>query len=390
MKDLGLDTAQLGIIFSSFFAGYALFTFIGGYAADIFGPKRVFAVAMTVWSAFCGLTATAVGFTSLLVIRTMFGFGEGPFGATANKIVRNWFPRHQAATGVGIANAGTPVGGALAGPVAGWLTWRYGWRTSFVVLACLGVIWTFFWILFVADRPETHRGLSDPERDEVERDRFAIVQDETKLPLSFYLRQPAVIATGVSFFGYAYILYFFLSWFPSYLMMERHLTLRDMGAINTVPWILGTIGLTMSGLACDALSHMCREVLQARKLVLVVCLILGAVFVSLAGLVSGLSWAVAFMAASIFFIYLTGATYWAILQETVASQHIGAASGFVHLIANGAGIVGPAVTGFIVRATGIFTSAFLLAGAVAFLGALLVVIFVRSPKRHGAGALVLD
>ena len=57
MKDLGLDAAQLGIIFSSFFAGYTLFTFIGGYAADILGPKRVFALAMTVWSTFCGLTA---------------------------------------------------------------------------------------------------------------------------------------------------------------------------------------------------------------------------------------------------------------------------------------------------------------------------------------------
>ena len=61
MKDLGLDAAQLGIIFSGFFAGYALFTLIGGYASDVFGPKRVFALSMSMWSVFCGLTAAAVG-----------------------------------------------------------------------------------------------------------------------------------------------------------------------------------------------------------------------------------------------------------------------------------------------------------------------------------------
>ena len=55
MKDLGLNAAQLGIAFSAFFAGYALFTFIGGYAADRVGPKRVFTLAMTVWSIFLRL-----------------------------------------------------------------------------------------------------------------------------------------------------------------------------------------------------------------------------------------------------------------------------------------------------------------------------------------------
>jgi MFS transporter, ACS family, hexuronate transporter len=377
MKDLGLDAAQLGIAFSSFFAGYALFNFIGGYAADVLGPKRVFTLAMSVWSAFCGLTAAATGFTSLLVVRTIFGCGEGPFASTANKMVGNWFPRRQIATAIGVANAGTPIGGALAGPVTGWIALRYGWRASFVVLACLGFIWTFFWNLAIVDRPEAHPKLSAAERAEIERDRSPITQLESKLPLFFYLRQPAVIATGFSFFGYSYILYFFLSWFPSYLSMARHLNIRDMVFVNTIPWILGTVGLVISGLVCDLLSRVIGNVLRARKLVLAVCLMLAAVCVTLAGIASGLAGSVAFMSAAIFFIYLTGATYWAIIQETVQGGRVGAAGGFVHLIANCAGIIGPAVTGFIVQATGVFTSAFFLAGGVAFFGALLVAVFVR-------------
>ena len=88
-KDLGLDPAQLGIVFSSFFFGYALFCFVGGWAADRFGPKRVFIVSMTVWSVFCGLTAAATGLVSLLLIRVVFGMGEGPFSSTVNKLVSN-------------------------------------------------------------------------------------------------------------------------------------------------------------------------------------------------------------------------------------------------------------------------------------------------------------
>jgi MFS family permease len=360
MKDLRLDAAHLGIIFSSFFAGYALFTFIGGYAADRFGPKRVFTLSMSAWSVFCGLTAAAVGFSSLLIVRVLFGCGEGPFSAAANKMVNNWFPPRQIATAIGIANAGTPIGGALSGVVTGWLAVRYGWRTSFVALGSIGLLWTLCWALIVTDAPAMQQ-----------RPR------ESQPPLSFYLRQPTVIATGIAFFSYAYVLYFFLSWFPGYLTMSRHLDISRMSLLNAVPWILGTVGLLLSGPVCDLAFLICPDFLAARKLMLIVCLLLAAACVSLTGLVSSLSWAIALMAVTIFCIYLSGAMYWAIIQDVVSAEHVGAAGGFVHLIANCAGIVGPAVTGFIVQATGAFTSAFVLAGVVALIGALAVAVFVR-------------
>ena len=375
MKDLRLDAAQLGIVFSSFFAGYALFTLIGGYAADLFGPKRVFALSMSTWSVFCGLTAAAVGFSSLLIVRILFGCGEGPFGAAANKMVSNWFPPRQIATAIGIANAGTPIGGALAGIVAGWLAVRYGWRTSFVVLAAIGLLWTLCWVLAVTDGPAVQQEQRDLQDLKTEHRQLA-AQRETQPPFSFY-RSPTVIATGVSFFSYAYVLYFFLSWFPSYLTMSRHLDVSRMSLLNAIPWILGTFGLLLSGLICDLLVGICPDPLAARKFVLVFCLVLAGICVTLTGLVSSLSWAVALMAVTIFCIYLTGATYWAIIQDVVSAEHVGAASGFVHLIANCAGIVGPALTGFIVQATGAFTSAFLLAGGIALLGALAAAVFVR-------------
>jgi MFS transporter, ACS family, hexuronate transporter len=377
MRDLRLDTVQLGFIFSSFFAGYALFNFLGGYASDVFGPKRVFTVSMTVWSVFCGLTAAAVGFTSLFVVRVIFGFGEGPFSAAANKMVSNWFPRREIASAIGVANAGTPLGGALAGPVAGWIAFTYGWRASFIVLALIGLVWTLLWVAIVVERPDAHPRLNEAERAEIESDRGQQARQHKKLPLTFYLRQRAVLVTGFAFFGYAFILYFFLSWFPIYLTAAQHLSIRSMSFVNVIPWLLGSLGLYASGLLCDFLFRKTGDALFARKRVLVACLILAGISVAATGLVTGVVSAVLLMAIAVFFTYLSGTAYWAIIQDTVEGENVGGASGFVHFIANCAGIIGPTVTGFIVHSTGAFTGAFLLAGGVAIISAFLVAVFVK-------------
>ena len=53
------------------------------------------------------------------------------------------------------------------------------------------------------------------------------MSNEEVQPLSFYLRQPLVVATALAFFGYNYILFFFLTWFPSYLTEAQHLSIKD-------------------------------------------------------------------------------------------------------------------------------------------------------------------
>jgi MFS transporter, ACS family, hexuronate transporter len=379
-KDLGLDPAQLGIVFSSFFFGYAIFCFIGGWAADRFGPKLVFMVSMVVWSVFCGLTAAAYSITFLLVVRVIFGMGEGPFSSTINKLVSQWFPRREQASAVGFANAGTPLGGAIAGPIVGFIAVAAGWRAAFIGIALVSLAWVVWWAIAGADRPEEHPRVTRAEREEIASDQESLASP-TALPLSTYLRRPAVLATGFAFFGYAYILYFFLSWFPSYLTTAQHLSVQSMGIVSAIPWLLGFAGLAGGGFVSDYVFRLTGNALFARKLVLVTSLLIAAVCVALAGVVTSIEAAVTLMAVSVFFMYLTGSTYWAIILDTVEQARIGGVSGFVHFIANCAGIVAPMVTGFLVQWTGAFTSAFALAGAIAVLGAAGIVVFVK-PIRN--------
>jgi ACS family hexuronate transporter-like MFS transporter len=380
-EQLSLSPSQLGWVFSVFFFGYAAFCFVGGYAADRIGGRNVFAIAAVIWSVFCGLTAFVFSYASLLIVRVIFGAGEGPYGSATNKLVSNWFPRHQQGSAVGWANSGTPLGGAIAGPIVGFIALAYGWRVSFVVIALIGLCWAVAWVLLVTERPEQNVDISAAERTAIAAGAEAPTAGP-RVGLGRLLIRPGVLATAFAFFGYAYILYFFLSWFPSYLMTQQHLSIRSMSFVGMIPWLLGFIGLAGGGMVSDIIYRFTGNAVLARKLVLVGGLLIAAVSVALAGEVTGVLAAVTLMAVSVFFMYLTGHTYFTLILDTIENNRVGGVSGFVHLIANLAGIVAPAVTGYMVEASGSFTGAFVLAGAIALLGALSVAVFVHPPTAQ--------
>jgi ACS family hexuronate transporter-like MFS transporter len=378
--DLHLDAAQLGIVFSSFSFGYAIFCFVGGYASDHYGPRRVLGVSMVLWSIFCGFTAAAWNLTSLLIARTLFGMGEGPIGSTFNKTVRNWFPHGQQATAVSVGNAGTPLGAAVSGPVVGLLALNFGWRVAFIIITLIGIAWTIAWFAIATDHPSENARVSAEELAEFEAgQKTQPPPSGTRKPLGEFLMRPAILATAFAFFGYSCILFFFLTWFPTYLVSARHLSIASMSFATMIPWLVGFVGLLVGGPVCDLIFRITGNPILARKLVLVVCLLVAAAGIALAGTVDTVTAAITLMTVSVFFMYMTGNTYWAIVLDTVEQDRVGGVSGFVHFVANCGGIVAPLVTGFIVQATGSFYAAFMLIGAVAVLGAVGVAVFVRAP-----------
>ncbi|GLR10825.1 MFS transporter [Mixta theicola] len=384
-KDLMLNAEQFGLIFGSFFFGYALFNFIGGLATDKYGPTLVLGLAVGMWSLFCGLTAVATGFWSMLILRVLFGMAEGPICASANKAINGWFPKKQAATAMGFLSAGSPLGGAVAGPIIGYLALAFGWRLAFVIICSIGIVWMVIWFFIAADNPARSKRVSAEERaliDQLKEQQPGEEADLTQAAhgLSYYLRQPIILVTAFAFFCYNYILFFFLSWFPAYLVQAHGLDIKSMSMTTVIPWIVGFIGLALGGWISDKIFNITGRLLLSRKIVLVVALLAAALCVALAGTVEGVVSAVLLMSVSIFFLYITGAIYWAIIQDVVHKSRVGGISGFIHLIGSLSGIIGPIVTGFIVQHTGKFDSAFILAGVVAGLGAMLVLFVIKSPK----------
>ncbi len=372
--DLTLTDTQMGIIFSSFSVGYAIFNFVGGMASDKFGAKLTLFVAMIVWSLFSGAIVLAVGFISMIVIRVLFGMGEGPLSATINKMVNNWFPPSNRASVVGLTNSGTPLGGAISGPIVGFIAISFGWRYSFLAIMLIGFIWAICWWKFVKEKP------ADSVSPEAEIAAAKEINPSgEKFNLTFYLKQKTVLFTAFAFFAYNYILFFFLTWFPSYLVDARGLSVKDMSVVTVIPWILGFLGLALGGIVSDFFykKFIKKGPLFSRKLVLVTCLFLSAVCIGFAGVVTTTVGAVTLVALSVFFLYLTGAIYWAIINDVVDQSNVGSVGGFMHFLANIAGIIGPTLTGYIVDKSGTYTAAFILAGALAVVACIAVIRFVR-------------
>ncbi|MBU2702778.1 ACS family hexuronate transporter-like MFS transporter [Sporomusaceae bacterium BoRhaA] len=376
-NEFHLTPADMGFIFSSFFVGYALFNFVGGYLADIFGPRKTFGIAMSFWSFFGGLTAFSFNFSSLYIVRVLFGLGEGPIGSANNKTINNWFPASERARAVGISTGGMSLGAALTGPIVGFMALHWGWKTPFVVIMLLGFVWTFFWLKYVSDRPRDNSHVSTAELQEIEQGQVITSEVSTKASLGYFLKQPTILATAAAFFASNYILYFFLTWFPSYLVMAHGLSIKDMALVSAIPWLIGFIGQVGGGFISDLVYKKTGNLMFSRKVVIVVCLLGSALGVSLGGLATSTVSAVLLMSLTIFCQYLTTSNYWAIIQDTVRGENVGGVGGFVHFLSNLAGIVGPALTGILVQSSGSFTSAFLLAGALAVVAALAVAFAVK-------------
>jgi ACS family hexuronate transporter-like MFS transporter len=342
-------------------------------------------VAVGWWSLFTGLTAAGSSYVTLLIIRFLFGFGEGPQGSVTVKTMRNWFPQKQMGTSVGISQGFTPLGGAVGTPIVAWLIATYGdWRVPFVVFGVLGILMAIGWWVIVRDTPADHPLGYQQDIDDVAQG--AIVAEhavthpdaEGAAPLGFYLRHPLVLSTGAAFFAYAWVLYTFLTWFPIYLVQERGVNLKEVASVGALPWILGIVGYMGGGILTDMIARRTGKPAAARKGVIVVGLLGTALLMACLGLVTTVPAAVAMMSGVVFLLYLTGSQYFLVISDSIPGKRLGAVVGFVHFIANTAGVLAPVLVGVIVDRTHSWALTFGVCSAICVAGVVALLIWGRT------------
>lgn len=381
-KELNFKPAEMGVIFSAFFVGYVVFCFIGGASADRLGAKKVYGLAMAVWSLFCGMTIVATGFASLLVYRVIFGMGEGPMGSVSNKMVRDWFPREEVGRALAIApNIGNQIGAMAAGPFVAVLVTAGSWRTPFIVVTLLGFLWLVAWMWLVTDTPATNLHVSARELAMIGDSRVGEAANgaDAGRSLGYYLSRPAVLALAAGFFGANYISYYIFTWLPSYLMNVHHLPLRGAAMLVAIPPLMGILGNIVGGSAADWLLRRTGAPILARQIILVLGLFVAACALGAVTWVTTVQAALVLIAGAQFFVSMAPLACWLLVQELVPQSRTGVVGGYVHFLSNIAGVIGPAATGFIIQYAGGYGPSFLLAGGIVMLGALAVLLFVREP-----------
>jgi ACS family glucarate transporter-like MFS transporter len=233
-SEFGFTPLQMGQVFSAFSLSYAIFQAPWGAAADRFGARAIVTLGILGWSLFTGLTAAAWNLISLLTIRFTFGAIEACLSPAVSSAFGRWIPVSQRSTAFGIFLGGGRLGGAIGPAIAALLVLRYGWRSSFVAFAGLGVVAGAAWWHYYRDSSDIPR--TDKPRGPT----------KVSAPLVFLL---------LAAFSYTLMWQFYITWFPTYLVEKRGFGLVDAGKFAGLPFLFGLAATWMGGFASDGLAR---------------------------------------------------------------------------------------------------------------------------------------
>jgi ACS family glucarate transporter-like MFS transporter len=250
-RDLSLSPAQMGYVFSAFYFAYALFEIPTGWWADRVGTRRVLARIVCWWSAFTILTGAAVGFTSLVAIRFLFGAGEAGALPTVARTLSRWFPRHERGTAQGVFFMSMHLAGGLTPLLVTALLAYVDWRTLFVLFGSLGFVWAIAWYRWFRDSPRLHPAVGAGERQLIESGLGADTGhalDTTRWRR--LLGNRTVICLCLMYFTQAFGGAFYVTWLPTYLA-ERGLRGATAGVLAGMPLIMSSAADLVGGVATD-------------------------------------------------------------------------------------------------------------------------------------------
>ncbi len=291
-----LTDVQLGKVFSSLVAGYALFQTIGGQLADRFGPRRVLTGGVIWWGIFTALTALvpanfAGALLAFMAVRFLLGAGEAVIYPAANQFVSRWIPVRERGIANGWIFAGVGAGAGLAPPLVSYLMIRYGWRSSFWVCASLGLIVGGVWFWMARDTPAEHSGVSSAELATIESGLTIAQIDGTKgelarVPWKRVAKSVNVWALTVSYFCYGYMAWIFFSWFYRYLVKVRGLDLKASALYSMLPPFAMLLCCLVGGVINDRLTKW-RGPRVGRCFTAAVSMAIAGVFIALGARVEG-------------------------------------------------------------------------------------------------------
>jgi ACS family hexuronate transporter-like MFS transporter len=229
-REFSLTQEHYSYIVSAFLLAYAIGYGFSGYIVDRLGARRGFAVFMASWSIAQLLHGFAIGKWSLGSYRFLLGLSEPGAWPAAAKAIAEWFPASQRALAMGIFNAGTMLGSALAPVTVALITLRYGWRSAFVLTGLAGIVWLALWLMIYRSPAQT--AVQGP-RAKVDWLALLRARGCWTLILTRFLTDP--------------VIYFVIFWLPDYLRRERGFDLAMVGEYSWVPFALGGVGYLVGG-----------------------------------------------------------------------------------------------------------------------------------------------
>jgi MFS transporter, ACS family, glucarate transporter len=397
-KDLGLSPVQMGFIFSAFGWSYVIGQIPGGWLLDRFGSKAVYFASIFTWSLFTlmqgavGLLAATLAFYVLFALRFLVGLAESPSFPANARVVAAWFPASERGTASAIFNSAQYFATVLFAPIMGWITTVLGWPYVFYFMGLLGLIVSMIWLMVVY-APNQHPRIGRAELDYIERGGALVNMDPpkgaarvepNKKPFEWGHIQQLVsdrMMIGIYLAQYCInaLTYFFITWFPVYLVQQRGMSILNAGFVASIPAVCGFTGGVLGGIWSDYMLRKGFSLTASRKTPIVVGMLLSTSMI-ICNYVDA-QWIVVAVMALAFFGKGIGALGWAVISDTCPKQIAGLSGGLFNMFGNLSSISTPIIIGYIIQNTGSFNGALVFVGANAVVAAVSYLIIVGEIKR---------
>ncbi|MDB5439036.1 MAG: D-galactonate transporter [Caulobacteraceae bacterium] len=378
-SEMHLTATQMGLLLSAFSLAYAFSQLPIGAMLDRFGARLVLGLGMFFWS----LAQIAAGFVGSLqqfvMARVVLGIGEAPQFPAGAKVFSEWFPVKARGKPIGLFAASSTIAPALAPPLLTGLMLSLGWRGMFITMGVVGVLAAIAWYMLYRDRRNVP--LEPGEVEYLCQDDAASAAEHKITAADYGALLSSRTSWGIifGFMGVIYMVWLYLTWLPSYLSTERHLTIAKAGWVLAIPYLAGTCGMLTSGIVADWLLARGLKPIASRKYPIFVGLACGALFTVPAAFTPSTTMAVVYISLAMFFVNMSSGGAWALVSVSAPRRLVSSLGGLQNFGGYLAGSAAPIITGRIVDTTGSFVNALLISAAIAFCGALVYLFVVKDP-----------
>lgn len=344
-----------------------------GFVVDRFGPYIVLGLGSLLWGASTIALPISTTALPLFLMRMVFGFAQTPLipaGATA---VSRGFSIHERARIIAIAFAGNQVGLAIGATVAAFILATLGWQAVFYCIGGASLLLTLAWFGFYPDKRIGRQPAAYPDpahSDAIQR-----------IPWLSLFRYRSTWGIAFGQMGYLYAYFFFVSWFPGYLILERKMTLLQSGIVSALPFWAGLLGTLGGGWLGDYLIRRGISTTVSRKSIIGAGLSVSTILMITAAYVEQSWLAVTLLTLCIGFLRLATGSVNSLPIDLAPRLMVGALTGIQNFFGNIGGLLAPIVTGYLVNATGSFARSFVVAGGMALFGAVSYMFIVGEINR---------
>ena len=365
-SDLGLDNGDLGLVLGAFGIPYAVFQLFGGAIGDKFGPRLTLTVSAIIVCVATGWIGAAGGLVSLFCARLLLGIGEGAGFPTATRAMSAWTPQGRWGFAQGITHTFSRVGNTMTALIIASLIAMFSWRASFYILVPVTLVWGAVWYWYFRDEPRTHPAMTPEILAKLPvRARGAAKPAIPWLPLARRIAPVTIVD-----FCYGWFLTVFQTWIPNYFVQNHGLNLNKTAIYSAGVLFAGVIGDTLGGVLSDYILHRTGSVSLARRSVIMLGFLGACVFMVPVVLTEDLTTATICLSLAFFFAELIVAPIWAVPMD-IAPRYAGTASGMMNFGFGAAGLISPAMFGYLVDRTGSWVVPFVASVVLLLVGAVL-------------------